>query len=107
MELQVQPKGHRFTWALMGENGRPVECDSIWNSEARGRIFPKKLPEIPNWAYYLWILFHWSTIFFDVWHSQTLTWGLMEKRGCPTSGGGYCIGKLIIKNSFLKITFQF
>jgi hypothetical protein len=32
----------------MGEKGRPVDCDSIWNSEARGRIFPKKLPEVPN-----------------------------------------------------------
>ena len=28
--------------------------------------------------------------FFDVLQSQTLTWGLMGKRGCPIFGGGYC-----------------
>jgi len=29
--------------------------------------------------------------FFNVWQSQTLTWGLMGKRRCPIFGGGYCI----------------
>ena len=35
--------------------------------------------------------------FFDVWQSQTLTWGLMGKQGCPTFGGGYCMDKFHLK----------
>ena len=69
----------------MGEKGRPVECDSIWNSDDRERIFLKKLPEIPNGAYYLWIFFLGLRFFLDVWQSQSLTWGLIGKRGCPYS----------------------
>ena len=34
----------------VGENDCPIECDLMWNSVARERIFLKKSPEIPKWV---------------------------------------------------------
>jgi hypothetical protein len=43
-----RPAWKGLTWALMGENGCPVECERVRNSKALGGILLKKIPENQN-----------------------------------------------------------
>ena len=87
IDFKVDPPLHGPLWA---KTAVPSNVIRSGTQKPLDESFPKNYQRSQIGPTISGFFFIGLRFFFDVWQSQTLTWGLMEKRGCPTSGGGYC-----------------
>ncbi len=81
-----------LTWVLIGEDGCPVEYDSICNSDAREQIFLKKLPEIPNGGLVSLGFFSWTyDLFLSSEFGGTIRMGPYGKTGYLAVGSVFSV----------------
>jgi len=88
IDFKVDTVLHGLLWAKTGVRSNVIRSGtlkpfdkSLWKKYQRSQIGSSI-----SGFFFMCLRF-----FFTLWRGLTLTWGLMEKRGCPVFGGGYCI----------------
>ena len=95
IDFKVDTVLHGLLWAKTGVRSNVIRSGtlkpfdkSLWKKYQRSQIGSSI-----SGFFFMCLRF-----FFTLWRGLTLTWGLMEKRGCPVFGGGYCISNEISVN---------